>query len=67
MNKMGRWEAPYELLLKSYEDGMAYYGHAPYRAFPRIMREISRSVFLLDQERIGSVCDMLCANAYFLR
>ena len=25
MNKMGRWEAPYELLLKSYEDGMAYY------------------------------------------
>lgn len=27
MNKMGRWEAPYELLLKSYEDGMAYYGN----------------------------------------
>lgn len=26
MNKMGRWEAPYELLLKSYEDCMAYYG-----------------------------------------
>jgi len=26
MNKMGRWEAPYDLLLKSYEDGMAYYG-----------------------------------------
>lgn len=26
MNKMGRWEAPYELLIKSYEDGMAYYG-----------------------------------------
>lgn len=26
MNKMGRWEASYELLLKSYEDGMAYYG-----------------------------------------
>ena len=26
MNKMGRWEAPYELLRKSYEDGMAYYG-----------------------------------------
>ncbi|MFT3983490.1 MAG: hypothetical protein QM697_06265 [Lachnospiraceae bacterium] len=26
MNKMGRWEAPYELLEKSYEDGMAYYG-----------------------------------------
>jgi len=26
MNKMGRWEAPYELLVKSYEDGMAYYG-----------------------------------------
>lgn len=26
MNKMGRWESPYELLLKSYEDGMAYYG-----------------------------------------
>lgn len=25
MNKMGRWEAPYELLKKSYEDGMAYY------------------------------------------
>ena len=25
MNKMGRWEAPYELLLKSYEEGMAYY------------------------------------------
>lgn len=25
MNKMGRWEAPYELLLQSYEDGMAYY------------------------------------------
>ncbi|WP_102050138.1 hypothetical protein [Pygmaiobacter massiliensis] len=25
MNKMGRWEAPYSLLLKSYEDGMAYY------------------------------------------
>ncbi len=27
MNKMGRWEAPYELLEKSYEDGMAYYGN----------------------------------------
>ena len=26
MNKMGRWEAPYELLKQSYEDGMAYYG-----------------------------------------
>ena len=26
MNKMGRWEAPYELLYKSYSDGMAYYG-----------------------------------------
>ncbi|MCQ2519214.1 MAG: hypothetical protein MJ107_01650 [Lachnospiraceae bacterium] len=26
MNKMGRWEAPYELLKKSYADGMAYYG-----------------------------------------
>ncbi|MCD8103420.1 MAG: hypothetical protein LUF35_00080 [Lachnospiraceae bacterium] len=26
MNKMGRWEAPYDLLLKSYEDGCAYYG-----------------------------------------
>ena len=26
MNRMGRWEAPYELLLKSYEDGCAYYG-----------------------------------------
>lgn len=26
MNKMGRWEAPYDLLLQSYEDGCAYYG-----------------------------------------
>jgi hypothetical protein len=26
MNKMGRWEAPYELLYKSYADGCAYYG-----------------------------------------
>ncbi len=26
MNKMGRWEAPYELLLKSYSDGCRYYG-----------------------------------------
>ncbi|MBD5510627.1 MAG: hypothetical protein HDR08_05160 [Lachnospiraceae bacterium] len=26
LNKMGRWEAPFELLKKSYEDGMAYYG-----------------------------------------
>jgi hypothetical protein len=26
LNKMGRWEAPYELLKKSYEDGMSYYG-----------------------------------------
>ena len=26
MNKIGRWEAPYELLKKSYEDGCAYYG-----------------------------------------
>ena len=25
MNKKGRWEASYELLVKSYEDGMAYY------------------------------------------
>ncbi|MDD3260425.1 MAG: hypothetical protein PHU79_00710 [Oscillospiraceae bacterium] len=25
MNKMGRWEAPYELLVQSYRDGMAYY------------------------------------------
>lgn len=25
MNKMGRWEAPYELLVQSYKDGMAYY------------------------------------------
>lgn len=26
LNKMGRWEAPYELLKQSYEDGMKYYG-----------------------------------------
>ena len=26
MNKAGRWESSYELLVKSYEDGMAYYG-----------------------------------------
>lgn len=26
MNKMGRWEAPYELLYQSYSDGCAYYG-----------------------------------------
>jgi hypothetical protein len=26
MSKNGRWEASYELLLKSYRDGMAYYG-----------------------------------------
>lgn len=26
MSKKGRWEAPYELLLKVYQDGMAYYG-----------------------------------------
>ena len=26
MNKMGRWEAPYDLLLKSYSDGCKYYG-----------------------------------------
>lgn len=26
MNKMGRWEAPYELLYKSYDDGCRYYG-----------------------------------------
>lgn len=26
MSKSGRWEANYELLLKSYQDGMAYYG-----------------------------------------
>lgn len=26
LNKLGRWEAPFELLKKSYEDGMAYYG-----------------------------------------
>ena len=26
MNKKGRWEAPYELLVKSYEDAMEYYG-----------------------------------------
>ena len=26
MSKGGRWEADYNLLLKSYEDGMAYYG-----------------------------------------
>ena len=26
MNKMGRWEQPYELLLKSYSDGCKYYG-----------------------------------------
>ena len=26
MNKMGRWEQPYELLLKSYKDGCKYYG-----------------------------------------
>ena len=26
MNKMGRWEAPYELLYKSYSDCCAYYG-----------------------------------------
>jgi hypothetical protein len=26
MNKLGRWEAPHELLVKSYRDGMAYYG-----------------------------------------
>lgn len=27
LNKMGRWEAPYELLKKSYEDAMEYYGN----------------------------------------
>ena len=27
MNKMGRWEAPYELLRQSYFDGCAYYGN----------------------------------------
>ena len=26
MNKAGRWEQPYELLYKAYEDGCAYYG-----------------------------------------
>jgi hypothetical protein len=26
LNKLGRWEAPYSLLKKSYEDGLAYYG-----------------------------------------
>src|ERR1041384_4636757 len=26
MSKTGRWEAGYDLLLKSYQDGMAYYG-----------------------------------------
>lgn len=26
MNKLGRWEQPYDLLLKSYEDGCRYYG-----------------------------------------
>ena len=26
MSRSGRWEADYELLLKSYQDGMAYYG-----------------------------------------
>ena len=26
MNKMGRWEQPYDLLYKSYSDGCAYYG-----------------------------------------
>ncbi len=26
MNKMGRWEQPYELLYKSYSDGCKYYG-----------------------------------------
>ena len=27
LNKKGRWEANYELLAKSYEDGMKYYGY----------------------------------------
>lgn len=26
LNRKGRWESPYELLVKSYEDGLAYYG-----------------------------------------
>jgi hypothetical protein len=26
MNKQGRWEAPHELLVQSYRDGLAYYG-----------------------------------------
>lgn len=26
LNKLGRWESPYELLAKSYEDGLDYYG-----------------------------------------
>ena len=26
LNRNGRWESPYELLAKSYEDGMKYYG-----------------------------------------
>lgn len=26
LNKLGRWECPYELLKQSYEDGMRYYG-----------------------------------------
>lgn len=27
LNKLGRWECPYELLAKSYIDGMTYYGN----------------------------------------
>lgn len=26
LNKLGRWECPYELLVQSYDDGMRYYG-----------------------------------------
>ena len=36
MNKMGRWEQPYELLYKSYSDGCAYYGK------PEKERQVSR-------------------------
>jgi hypothetical protein len=42
MNKMGRWEAPYELLVKSHEDGMAYYGKLKKEG---LLREMTMSEF----------------------
>ncbi len=58
LNKMGRWEQPYELLKKSYEDGMKYYGdtkHVTDASYPFLIQEKYRAGYFTHYAGEGTV------------